>query len=92
MQWMKSLTAWNTSMRPLLTNVWLVETTSLGPPWLVAGDPLHNDVMTTSSLPSSQTVGMSRMYHPECFTCNGCGMPLGERDPYTLFNTGQLRW
>lgn len=39
----------------------------------------------------TMTVGMSRMYHPECFVCSSCGTPLGERDPYTLFNTGQLR-
>lgn len=39
----------------------------------------------------TMTVGMSRMYHPECFTCSSCGIPFGEKDPYTLFNTGQLR-
>jgi hypothetical protein len=40
----------------------------------------------------TMTVGMSRMYHPECFTCSSCGIPLGERDPYTLYSTGQIRW
>jgi LIM domain kinase 1 len=39
----------------------------------------------------TMTVGMSRMYHPECFTCSSCGIPLGERDPYTLYSTGQIR-
>ncbi|XP_064392654.1 LIM domain kinase 1-like [Halichondria panicea] len=38
----------------------------------------------------TMTVGMSRMFHPECFTCSRCGIPLGEKDPYTLWSTGQL--
>lgn len=36
------------------------------------------------------TVGMARMFHPECFTCSQCGTPLGEKDPFTLWCTGQL--
>lgn len=39
-----------------------------------------------------QTVGMSRMYHPECFVCSKCGTPLGEKDPYTLLSSGELLW
>lgn len=35
---------------------------------------------------------MSRMFHPECFTCSQCGTPLGEKDPFTLWSSGQLFW
>ena len=39
-----------------------------------------------------QTVGISHMFHPECFACDICGTPIGERDPYTLWSSGRLLW
>ena len=39
-----------------------------------------------------QTVGISQMFHPECFVCDLCGEPVGEKDPYTLFHSGRLLW
>ena len=39
-----------------------------------------------------QTVGISRMFHPECFVCDSCGEPVGEKDPYTLLHSGKLLW
>lgn len=38
----------------------------------------------------TMTVGMLRMFHPECFVCSRCGILLGEKDPYTLLSTGRL--
>ena len=41
---------------------------------------------------SLQTVGMNRMFHPECFVCSSCGALIGEKDPYTLWSCGRLLW
>lgn len=38
----------------------------------------------------TMTVGISKMFHPECFVCDLCGVPVGEKDPYTLFHPGRL--
>lgn len=36
------------------------------------------------------TIGVSRMYHPECFACTKCGNPLGEKDTYAILSTGEI--
>ena len=37
-------------------------------------------------------MGFSRMYHPECFHCTTCSLPLGEKDTYCLLSTKEILW
>ena len=62
------------------------------PPPLPPLSPLPSPPSPPSPPPPSQTVGMLRMFHPECFVCSRCGILLGEKDPYTLLSTGRLLW
>lgn len=38
----------------------------------------------------TMTAGSTRKYHPECFICMNCQMPIGEKDSYSLLDTGVL--
>ena len=49
------------------------------------------DLPSSSSLPF-QSAGESRLYHPECFLCSGCGTPIADTDLFTLLTTGVLLW
>ncbi|XP_065891451.1 LIM domain kinase 1-like [Dysidea avara] len=38
----------------------------------------------------TMTAGSVRKYHPECFVCVNCEIPIGEKDSYSLLDTGIL--
>jgi hypothetical protein len=38
----------------------------------------------------TMAMGFSRLYHPECFHCTKCSLPLGEKDIYCLLNNKEI--